>query len=66
MSTHSAITYSPSSITARSRNRRTAAKPAPAPKYSPTIVGTAWIAMPAGTAPSRHARQFGRARGAQW
>ena len=52
-------------MTASSRNTRTAAKPAAAPKYRPTTVGTAWMAIPAGTAPSRHARQFGRVRGAQ-
>jgi hypothetical protein len=28
--------------------------------------GTAWMAIPAGTAPSRQARQLGRERGAQW
>jgi hypothetical protein len=61
-----AITYSPSSITASSRNSRTAAKPAPTAKDRPTIAGTAWIATPAGTAPSRQARQLGRIRGAQW
>ena len=53
-------------ITASSRKSRTAAKPAPAPKYSPTMLGTAWMAMPAGTAPSTQACQFGRTRGAQW
>ena len=52
-------------MTASSRKSLTAAKPAPAPKYSPTIEGTAWIAIPAGTAPRRHARQLGRERGAQ-
>ena len=40
--------------------------PVYAPKYRPTIEGTIWMAIPAGTAPSRQARQLGRARGAQW
>jgi hypothetical protein len=62
----SAITYNPKSTTAITRNSRTAANPAPAPTYRPTSAGTAWMAMPAGTAPSVHARQLGRARGAQW
>jgi hypothetical protein len=65
-SMHRAMTYSPRRITASSRKSRTAANPAPAPKYSPTTVGTAWMARPAGSAPSRHARQLGRERGAQW
>lgn len=65
-SVHSAMTYNPKRITARSRKSRTAANPAPAPKYRPTKLGTAWIAIPAGTAPSRQARQFGRVRGAKW
>ena len=52
-------------MTAISRNSRTAANPAPAPTYSPTSAGTAWIAIPAGTAPSAHARQLGRALGAR-
>jgi hypothetical protein len=64
-SVHSAITYSPKRITASSRNSRTAANPAPAPKYRPTKLGTAWMAIPAGMAPIRHARQFGRVRGAR-
>jgi hypothetical protein len=30
------------------------------------MLGTAWMAIPAGTAPNTQARQLGRVRGAQW